>query len=165
MRKLVWFTVPFALAALLCVYLLPLLPGLLCALAAFLGMLIVFSFQRKGKDRKDRRKKALIVLGGLCAGFLFCTLYGQLILEPVLEADGQTLELSAVLCETPADTSYGCKAEAETVLHGRRTKLLLFLDQDCRGLQAGDRLHLSAELRRSDRTKQGEETGLGGGTI
>ena len=47
MRKLVWFTVPFALAALLCVYLLPLLPGLLCALAAFVGMLLVFCFPGK----------------------------------------------------------------------------------------------------------------------
>ncbi len=159
MRKLVWFTVPFAAAALLCVYVLPLSAGLLLALLSFL--IWVFLLIRKQKqadsEKQSRRKRVLIALLGLVAGFLYCSLYEQLRIEPILELDGTREEISAVLLETPKKTRYGCKADCQILLRGRSVRILLYLDEDGTELQAGDELQLTAELQRSDRTKQGEE--------
>lgn len=150
MRKLVLFTVPFAAAVFVFVYFLSLLTGLLCAGIALLGLIVILA--GKGKQRK----RLAIALSGLCFGFLFCALYSQLVVDPALELDGAEEELTAELCEYPEDTRFGCRSVAEITVNGHRVRCLFYLDEDCLALSPGDRVTLTAELRRSDLDRQGE---------
>lgn len=150
MRKLVWFTVPFAVAAAVFAY----CPSLIiafpaAALAALLGALLL-------RKQPKQRGRLLIAAAGLLTGALFCTLYGRLFLQPVRELDGQTRELSAIVNDYPLDTKYGCRVDTTVELDGRRARALLYLSAEEKDLVPGDRLTLTAALRRADRDRDGD---------
>ena len=151
MRKLVIFTVPFAFAVLLYVYVLSLFAGILCSAIALIALVIVLVSHWK------HRARAAIALGGLCFGFLFCVLYGQLFLQPVQAADGLTLDLTAELCAYPEQTRYGSKAETMITVNGRRAKMLLLVYEPLTDLRPGDRLRLRVTLQSAEQAQDREE--------
>lgn len=151
MRKLVLFAAPFAAAVLVYVYALSLLAGLICAGVAAVALAVVLLGKRK------QRQRPAIALSGLCIGFLFCALYGQLFLQPVQQADGQTVTMTVELCGYPEPARYGDSVEAYGTVNGRRAKILVYLDGDAGDLRPGDRITLTLSLRRADRNSEGEE--------
>ena len=151
MRKLVLFAVPFALAVLS----LYLFSAVHMLIGAGIGLLL-FLIAVRSKWR--RRIQALIALAGLCLGFVYCAAYTQIFVQPVQQLDGQTCEASALICDYPEPTQYGCRVAAEVPLEGRRVRTLLYLDTAGLDLKPGDRVQTRLELHRSDRTKNGEES-------
>ena len=150
MRKLVWFALPFAAATCLFVYLLDVLPGLILA-----GVSLVL-FLAAALLRFRLRRQLMIALAGLCAGFLFCAGYAGFFLAPVRDAAGQTATIRATVCDYPIETSYGCSVTGELRLNDRTARVLLYLGNECRGVQPGDQVIARTELRRSDLGRSGE---------
>ena len=150
MRKLVWFTLPFALAAAICVYWITPTWGFVLGAAALLGLAaVLFTHGR-------RRAQAAVALAGICAGFLFCAGYELLFLEPIRACVGQTAEITATVSDYPTDTAYGCRVTGRLTLNGREVDALLYLGQEARDVQPGDRVRVTAELRRSDVDRDGD---------
>ena len=152
MRKLVLFAVPFAAPVVLVVYGLP-----LAAALALVGLALA-AFAVIWRSEWRRRGQLLIALAGLCIGLLYALGFQALIVQPVQQLDGQTCEASALICDYPEPTQYGCRVAAEVPLEGRSVRTLLYLDTAGMDLKPGDRVQTRLELHRSDRTKSGEES-------
>ena len=143
MRKLCWFAISFAVAAALRVYLLPV--AVCLALCVPVAAATVLLCRRQWK--KNRRLCVAFI--GLLVGLLYCSAYTA-VLQPAQSAAGETVELSATIVDEPYDTRYGCRAAAEAEVRGRRVRLLLYLGEECRDLQPGDRITVLTELTYPD---------------
>lgn len=149
MRKLVWFTVPFAMAAAVFAYCPSVLVSVLLAAAALAACLLL-------STRLSRKRQLAIAAAGLCLGFAFCMLYELLFLKPIRESSGQTQTVCATVNDYPEQTRYGCRVDVSAGVNGRQARTLLYLGADYRDLQPGDRLELTAELRRADEDRDGD---------
>lgn len=140
MRKLVLFAAPFAASSLLCCYApsdrVALWLGGLCALLALPCLFL----------RGSGRRRALLILLGGAAGFLWFALWSQVFLSPAEGFVGDALPCSAVAVDYPQETSSGCAVdvELERGIHAR-----LYLRGEC-DLRPGDVLELTAAFVRSD---------------
>lgn len=156
MRILAVFAFSFAAAVFLTVYggldalLLPL--GRTLALAAIIAGLVV--------RRKSRaRTRALLILSGLAAGFLWTALYTAVFFQPARDLDGRTVRLSATAADWPQERSYGgytvlVRAETESKV---KVSAILYTDDQGVDLRPGDRLETVVHCTLGDRTFAGEK--------
>lgn len=143
MRKLMWFTLGFGMAAALCALF---QPGLWCLVgigilgAGGLGLL----FLQKAEEKKS--PVPLLCLG-LGLGILWCWAYSGILLKPAYEGDGTVAELRAEVRDYPRETRYGGSVEGYVTLEGRRYRTLIYLKNAMPDLEPGDQLTFRGELR------------------
>ena len=155
MRVLATFAFSFAAAVFLTIYggldpwLLP-LGGALAGLALLLAALL--------RKKRRLRKRVLLILSGLAAGFLWTALYLAVFFRPAQELDGRTVRFAATVADWPQEGNYGgytvvVKAETE-----RRVSLsaILYLDGQGAQLRPGDQIETIAHCTLGDRTFSGE---------
>lgn len=148
MRKLVYFGLAFALACVLCVYLLSgpwwmLIVGLLLSAGLFLTLRFPKYLSRLPKKQQSRIKLAAL---GLSVGFLWCGLYHLILLRPVFNALQPTQELRAEALTYPVPTRFGCSVDAEAPIGGRMVRLRLYLPKESMSLAPGDAISGSARF-------------------
>lgn len=155
MRVLANFAFSFAAAVFLTIYggldpwLLP-LGGALAGLALLLALLL--------RKKRRLRKRTLLVLSGLAAGFLWTALYMEIFFRPAQELDGRTVRLTAAVADWPQEGSYGgytlvVQADTERRV---RVNAILYLDGQGAQLRPGDQIETIAHCTLSDRTFSGE---------
>ena len=139
MRKLMWFTIGFAAAIALCVYvgLYPLVSifVLVCAISAMIG----------SRWCKGLRMTSLSLVGAMVA-LLWFTCYHMIYLRPVMDLDGDTSFIIARVSDYSYDTNYGSAAEAEIEVGGQRYKVLVYLNEKV-DLVPGDLIEGQFRLR------------------
>lgn len=143
MRKLVLFAVPFGLGALLYVYLLSALWGLILGGAAAVCCLVFCLL------RFEKKKMTAILAAGLAAGLLWSSGYELLLLQPVWAADGQKGEIEALVCDYPAKTDYGWKIHTSVSVNGRQAKTMLYLHEEIPDITPGDKVFVTATLQKT----------------
>ena len=130
--------------------LLPLAAG--CALAA-----AVAAFALSG--RPVLRKRMVLILLGLAAGFLWTQGYTQLFFQPAAELDDQTVVLHATVTDYPQQGTYGgftLPARVETDGFARPLAVL-YVDEQGAELRPGDEITAVVHYTLADRTFSGEE--------
>ena len=152
MRKLMWFTMGYAVSCALGTYLLRggglLLVGGLAILAA-LGLL---------RFREHPAVKRILVLALGCAlGALAFFGYDWFVLKPVAALDGQTVPVTIRVTGYSWETDYGSAADGITEIGGREYKIRFYLNEET-ALEPGDRVVLSARLRLTDEGGGAEPT-------
>ena len=133
MRKLMWFSVGFAIACGIGTYFLAdvwLLAAMLSAAAA----VVIFLFW--GIKRKNLRIPAVVLLG-CSVGFLWTFIHDQYYLQVAREYDGQTVTASAEITDYSYQTDYGIASDAEIDLEGKRYKTRVYLYRE-ESLTPGD---------------------------
>lgn len=156
MRILATFAFSFAAAVFLTIYggldpfLLP-LGGALVVITLLLGLLC----QKKSRART----RALLVLSGLAAGFLWTALYTAVFFQPAEDLDGRTVRLTATAADWPQEGSYGgytvpVRAETESKV---KVSAILYTDEQGAELRPGDRIETVAHCTLGDRTFAGEK--------
>lgn len=156
MRILATFSFSFAAAVFLTVYggldafLLP-LGGALVLAAAILGSAV----RQKGRART----RALLILSGLAAGFLWTALYTAVFFQPAKDLDDRTVRLSAAVADWPQEGSYGgytvlVRAETDSWV---KVSAILYTDEQGADLRPGDRVETVAHCTLGDRTFAGEK--------
>ena len=156
MRVLAAFAFSFAAAVFLTVYggldafLLP-LGGALVLTAAILGLAV--------RQKSRARTRALLVLSGLAAGFLWTALYTAVFFQPARDLDDRTVPLSAAVADWPQEGTYGgytvlVRAETESKV---KVSAILYTDGQGADLRPGDRLETVAHCTLGDRTFAGEK--------
>lgn len=148
MRRLAGFALAFAAAVFLSCSFLPLgwlvWLGLACVLCAGAALLL-----KKGAVRT----RALLLLSGAAAGFLWFCGWSAVFLAPANALAGTAASVSAVALDFPEETAYGIRMEVR-LSSGVRT--LLYAGGEYAGLEPGDRLEFSARFRPADAVR-GEE--------
>lgn len=130
--------------------LLPLAAG--CALAAAVA---AFALSR----RPVLRKRMVLILLGLAAGFLCTQGYTQLFFQPAAELDDQTVVLHATVTDYPQQGTYGgftLPARVETDGFARPLAVL-YVDEQGAELRPGDEITAVVHYTLADRTFSGEE--------
>ena len=150
MRKLVWFTLPFAAACLLSVYVLRsaswmLLIGCGLALLPLLAGLLPQTIRSRGR----------VLSLGLACGFLYCGLYGAILTEPVLRRTPESCPIEAECLSYPSQSRYGWLVDARTHLEGRTVRVRLYLPQTAGEIEPGDTI--SGQVRFFSREDQAHD--------
>lgn len=141
MRKLVWFTVGFAIACIAGAYfyseylLLFMLGALLLCAAGFIGM----------RFKRGFRVAAAVFLG-MGIGLAAFMLHDTIRLAPIRALDGQTCQLSITADDYSFQTQYGCAAEGTLKHNGRDYNIRIYLNEDME-LSPGDVVSGSFALR------------------
>lgn len=148
MRKLVLFAVPFGVGALAYVYLLSAPVGLVLGGIAALACLVFCLLHL------ERKKMFAILAAGLAAGFLWSAGYELLILQPVWAADGQSMEIEALVCDYPVRNEYSWKVKTEIKINGRKAKTLLFIYDTDLDAVPGDTICITAKLHKTEPTAE-----------
>lgn len=159
MRKLVLFAVPFGIAALVCVYLLSAFFALILGGTAAVCCLVL-SFLKF-----EKKKVMAIIAGGLAAGFLWCSGYEFLHLQPAWALDGQKMRIEATVCDCPIQTNYGWRMKAEIKVNGRAVKTLLYIEDTDFTAMPGDTVCVMARLHKTEPTDDGDYYDLSGGYV
>ena len=142
MRKLATAALSFSAATLLAQYVLPVrwLPfaGTGCVLLALTGFLL----------RDSVRLRIFLITLGLAAGFFWNFGYDLLFIAPAEKLDRQETTVTAVVCDFPEETDYGCKIPLSVDTGGVfGTKTLLFIFDDATPrLEPGDIVTLTARF-------------------
>ena len=152
MRKLMWFTIGYALSCGVGVYLLR--DTRLLMLAAVLGVLSLLGLHFR---HHPLGKRLLVVFLGGILGCLAFFWYAQTILMPAAVKDGE--EVSVVIRATGYswETEYGVAADGEIELSGRRYKVRFYVNED-RKIEPGDLVRMQARLRLTDEGGEQEPT-------
>ena len=152
MRKLMWFTIGYAIACGVGTYLYR--GAALPVLAAILGGLTLAAwFLRK----HDVVKRAGVLFLGCAIGLLCFFGYEMLVLQPAAQMDGETTEVTIRVTGYSWESDYGIAADGETELSGRGYKVRFYLNED-RELVPGDVVRLRAQLRLTDEGGDREPT-------
>lgn len=124
MRKLLWFTIGFALGCGLCITVLwqkELLPMLLYALVCC--MLCFFFWLRN-----DLFRFPMAAFLGLALSFAWFSLFQDQYLLPIGHLDGQTLPLRITATDYSEKTDYGSRVDGFTELSGKPYRVMVFHD-------------------------------------
>ncbi len=143
MRRLGWFAAAFAGAAGLYVY----LWQDACAVWAVLGALCAGAATAVLRPRGFRQ--ICVVCLGLCAGVLWCFLYGKLILPPVQSLAGTEQTVTVRALDQPVETDYGIAVEVRYTLEGRSCRAALYADLPDSLPWAGDTISCVARIEPS----------------
>ena len=144
MRKLMLFTIGFVLGCVFCAYLLSGTALLLLAVPLLIGSLIWYHQEKE----VGPRKKAAMVLVGLCLGICWYQLFTQWNVGHATELDGKELEATFVASEFALDTDYGSAVDGKVTCDGSTYKARLYLNRDV-SVSPGDRI---SGVFRFDRT-------------
>ena len=143
MRTLLWFTAAFASAVLAYVYLwqdscvlwITLGSGLIAAAWVLL--------------RLPKAEKAAVLGLGLCAGVLYCFLYGALFLPNVDALTERTITVSVRVLSRSRETDYGCACEGDLQLADGTCRVMLYTNSLEQVPQAGDLVTCQAYIVRT----------------
>ena len=152
MRKLMWFTMGYALSCAVGTYLLRgrglLIMALVCAALALMAW-----FFRK----HDAMKRAGVLLLGCAVGCMAFFGYEYFVLSPARMMDGQTTEVTIRTTGYSWKSDYGIAADGTLELSGRTYKVRFYLNEE-RELVPGDVVRLQAQLRLTDEGGNREPT-------
>ena len=152
MRKLMWFTMGYAMACGLGTWLLR-GRGLLLLGLGFAALAIASWFSR---EHPVCRRAGMLALG--CAvGCLSFFAYALWVLGPAAAMDGQTAQLTIRTTGYSWETEYGVAADGEIELSGRRYKVRFYVNED-RKIEPGDLVRMQARLRLTDEGGEQEPT-------
>ena len=152
MRKLMWFTMGYAMACGLGTWLLR-GRGLLLLGLGFAALAAGAWFFREHPVCKRAGMLAL----GCAVGCLSFFAYALWVLGPAANLDGQTAQLTIRTTGYSWETEYGIAADGEVELSGRRYKVRFYVNED-RALEPGDVVRMRAELRLTDEGGSQEPT-------
>ena len=135
MRRLMWFTLGFAVACCVGAYLhvswlLPAVSGISAGAAAMLWL--------AGKKRKPCRLLSVILLGCFL-GSLWCFAVDQLYIAPVRAYDDTTVTATVEIVDYSEETDYGASVDGKITLNGKGYKARVYTDGSCE-LKPGDKL-------------------------
>ena len=152
MRKLMWFTIGYAIACGLGTWLLR-DGGMLgvCA-GCLLGMLALFCFRKH-----PTVKRGMILVLGCAVGALIFFGYEYQVLRPIAQLDGQIVPLSIRVTDYSWETDYGSAADGVTELNGREYKIRFYLNE-VQELSPGDTVQMKVKLRLTDEGGSREPT-------
>lgn len=139
MRKLLLFTIPFAIGTALCQYLIPATwQGWLAAAALLLGL---------GLARLWRERRALVTMMAvaLTLGILWFSGYARLFLTPAEELVGTEDTVTMELLEYPEEKDYGVRCTVRVLDRGLLGRAVYYGDRALLGLEPGTRL--TADVR------------------
>lgn len=125
MRKLLWFTIGFCVAAAVGVYALALRWYLLAAgvSAVFLGASLVLML------RFPKVRVAAMLLAGCVAGFCFQAGFEGLYLSTARAADEQTFDLSIFATDYSQPSQFGAYVVGRVELNGKQYKVMTYLPE------------------------------------
>ena len=123
MRKLMWFTIGFAVACLLCAYFW-IDAHLVAAFAGCLGASLIALLLGR---RYDWLRRVGAVVLGLGIGFGWYQGYTTLYLNPALELDGKTMEITALCADYSYQTDYGTAVDAYVDRDGRTYRARVYV--------------------------------------
>ena len=152
MRKLMWFTIGYALSCALGTYL---LRGNGMLLAAGICVLVLLGSVRFRAHPAVRRGMVLL-LGGAVGAMAFFG-YEYAVLRPAAILDGETTEVIIRTTGYSWETDYGIAADGALTLSNRTYKVRFYLNED-RQLEPGDVVRLRAQLRLTDEGGSDEPT-------
>lgn len=156
MRVLASFAFAFAAAIFFTIYggldaFLVSLGGALAGVAVLTGLLL--------RKKSRARARALLILAGLAAGFLWTALYTAIFFRPAQDLDDRTVRLSATVADWPQEGKYGgCTVLIQVETESRvKVSAILYTDEQGAGLRPGDRIETVAHCTLGDRTFAGEK--------
>ena len=142
MRKLMWFTIGFAVSCGLWVYTMPDPP----ILPLFLLIAAVFAFGCIASVRwKWLRCGAVAAVGAMIALWLLLG-YQMFYLEPVRMVDGGTYSITLTVSDFSYETEYGIAADCTGTVAGKQVKFRAYLD-DVEEVAPGDTLSGAFRLK------------------
>ena len=142
MRRLMWFTIGFALV---------------CGIGAYtpLGVWILALFvpacagaillKRPGQGRLWQGIAA-VILAGACLGSVWCFALERFYIQPVRKYDNTEITAAITVSDYGTETDYGAAADGNITLEGRRYKMRVYTDGTAR-LSPGDTLEGTFRLR------------------
>ena len=142
MRKLMWFSVGFAIACGIGAYLLTDIWMLGAAIPAGIAATVLLIL---GIRKKSRRIPGVILLG-CCVGFLWIYLHDQYYLAVAREYDGQVVTTSVKITDYSYDTDYGVAADGKLILNEKSFRARIYLYGDA-FLEPGDTVEADFRLR------------------
>lgn len=144
MRKLVAFTVPFALAAVLCCYFLSDAAALWLGISCAFGVL-PFLFQQG----RVRILGVLLTLGA-AMGFLWFWGWTKVFVAPAYDMVGRTITVEAVALDYPIQTDRGVSVDARLEIGAIDVTARLYAGPECVKIEPGDILTFTGDFRRAD---------------
>lgn len=152
MRRLMWFTIGFAAACAVAVWLIP--GEWILSAALILGLLVtVLSFCTAYMVCRVGR----IVLFGCTLGLIWFFGFQTHYLDAAVQLDGMTQRLSLVAADYSYDTDYGIGVDAAVVLNDRTYRIRAYLDKDI-SLAPGDVVTGDFRLRYTSSTEDSDGT-------
>ena len=152
MRKLMWFTMGYAIACGVGTYLYRGV-GLLILAAILGGLALAAWFLRK----HEALKRAGVLLLGCAVGFSCFFGYDYLRLRPAALMDGETAEVIIRSTGYSWETEYGSACDGELKLYDQTYKVRFYMNED-RALVPGDVVRIRAQLRLTDEGGDREPT-------
>ena len=152
MRRLMWFTIGYAIACGVGVYLLR--DSRLLLLAAACGALAVGGWLLR--KHPAGKRAGVLFLGGML-GFLAFFWYAQTVLLPAAMQDGREVPVTIRATGYGWETEYGVAADGEMTLSGRRYKVRFYVNEE-RDIEPGDVVYMQAQLRLTDEGGRQEPT-------
>ncbi|MCD8367667.1 MAG: DNA internalization-related competence protein ComEC/Rec2 [Clostridiales bacterium] len=142
MRKLAWFSVFFAVAALLAVYLLPSQWWMAAAVLALVPMFASLSCSGK------LRTRILLASVGLVLGFVWCHCYQTIFVLPAERTFGEGVSFSGIVQDTPTETEYGVSVTLSVDSEaGANFLAKVYLDAEYQSLSPGDRIAATGTIK------------------
>ena len=152
MRKLMWFTIGYALS---CAFGTWLARGSGLLLAG-LGCLAALAAAWRFREHPAVKRGMMLALG--CAfGCLAFFGYAFFVLGPAAAMDSVETEVTIRVTDYSWQTEYGIAADGELELSGRRYKVRFYVNED-RQLEPGDVVQMRARLRLTDEGGEQEPT-------
>ena len=152
MRKLMWFTIGYALACGLGTYLLRGSGLLVVGGGCLLTLAAAWRFREH-----PAVKRGMVLSLGCAVGCLAFFGYAVSVLGPAAAMDGVQTEVAIRVTDYSWETEYGIAADGELELSERRYKVRFYVNED-RVLKPGDTVHMRAELRLTDEGGSREPT-------
>ena len=120
MRKLMWFTVGFAVGCGLCAYLL--------TEAWILPLCIIGSVTAVAGIPVKRLRRISLGCLGLVLGLAWCLFFRNLYLQPAMAVDGQTVEITITVTDYSYETDYGSAFDGKVALDGWKYSVRCYVD-------------------------------------
>ena len=144
MRKLMWFTIGYAVACGLGTWLLRGRGLMLLGAGCVLAVLVLWRFREH-----PAVKRGVVLTLGCAVGCIAFFGYALYVLGSAAAMDGVETEVSIRVTDYSWETEYGIAADGELTLSGRTYKVRFYVNED-RQLEPGDVVRMHAELRLTD---------------
>ena len=124
MRKLMWFTIGFALICGLCAY----IPDGNWHTGVLIGAMVACAVTMAGTIRWKWLGRPACVLLGLCVGLVWFLLFQRSYLQPAVSLDGETITATVTAVDYTYDTGYGTGVDGEIEIDGKSYRIRIYLD-------------------------------------
>lgn len=152
MRKLLWFSLGFALACGFCAYLLPdsgIIPVVLCVV---FGIATAVAFRHKSYGRA-----AVLIVLGCVAGFAWFSLFRSVYLQNTVEIDGEERLVTIQASDYGYETNYGMAVDGVLKLEGKPYQVRTYVNEN-QQIEPGDFLRGTFRFRVTTPDGKEEET-------